>query len=458
LEWVAGFTISKRKDLALSPIAIDAAVAQNAGHLLLMAHISADSRTLRGFVAALLLLSLAILINYVDRGNLSIAAPLLKAELHISDSQLGVLFSAFFITYTAFIFVSGWLVDRYDVNWVLAAGFAIWSAATAATGLVEGFAMLFLMRLLLGVGESVAFPAVSKILAYRLPEEYRGFANGVITAGMKAGPAVGTFGAGLLMARYGWRSVFIGIGLTSLVWLPLWLNWKPSYWPAKGRALSSGPQVMDILQQRSFWGATLGHFCGNYAMYFMVTWLPSYLVRERGLSMQAMAKIAGAYYLVDSAACLATGWVTDFLIRQGQSVTRTRKAAMVIGPAILSTGLMGCALAGPETYVFWLMTMGVGMGIAGAGIFAFSQTLAGPKAAGRWSGLQNGTANLAGILSPAVAGLVVDWTSHFTMALVITAAVSLIGAAGWTLIIGKVAPIEWETPSGLSGGAEAKIS
>jgi len=414
-----------------------------------MAHISTDSRTLRGFVPALLLLSLAILINYVDRGNLSTAAPLLKDELHISASQLGVLFSAFFVTYTTFIFVSGWLVDRFDVNWVLAAGFAIWSVATAATGVVRGFAMLFAMRLLLGMGESVAFPAVSKILAYRLPEEYRGFANGVIVAGMKAGPAVGTFGAGLLMAKYGWRGVFIGIGLASLMWLPAWMKWKPANERPAGGAKSSGPQVMDILQHRSFWGATLGHFCGNYALYFMVTWLPLYLVRERGLSMQAMAKTAGAYYLVDAAACLATGWLTDFFIRHGHSVTLVRKSAMTIGPVILAIGLMGCALAGSQSYLAWLMILGVGMGIGGAGIFAFSQTLAGPFAAGRWSGLQNGTANVAGIVSPAVAGLVVDWTGHFTMALVITAIVTLIGAAGWTLVVGELKEIAWN-PAGVA--------
>jgi len=402
-----------------------------------------DSKTLREFAPALILLAMAILINYVDRGNLSTAAPLLKDELHVSASQLGVLFSAFFSTYTLFIFVSGWLVDRYDVNWMLAAGFTIWSAATAATGLVQGFAMLFAMRLLLGVGESVAFPAVSKILVYRLPEEYRGFANGFITAGMKAGPAVGTLGAGLLMAKYGWRGVFIGIGLGSLLWLPAWIRWKPSIALGNAKAQFLGPRVLDILEQRSFWGATLGHFCGNYALYFMVTWLPLYLVRERGLTMQAMAKTAAAYYLVDSAACLATGWLADFLIRRGHSVTLVRKGAMTIGPIILAAGLVGCALAGPRTYLVWLMTIGVGMGIAGAGIFAFSQTLAGPQAAGRWSGLQNGTANVAGIISPAVAGFVVDWTGHFTLALMITAIISLIGAGGWTLIVGKVAPIEW---------------
>jgi len=177
-----------------------------------------------GFV----LLAISLLINYVDRGNLSLAAPLLKNELHLTAWQLGILFSAFFWTYTALQFVMGWVVDRFEVNLVIAVGYLVWPLATATTGLVRGFTMLLTMRLLLGIGESVAFPSCSKILARHVPEENRGFANGILIAGLKSGPAVGsTFGAGLLMARYGWRPVFIGIGLISLAWLPAWKKWMP---------------------------------------------------------------------------------------------------------------------------------------------------------------------------------------------------------------------------------------
>ena len=138
----------------------------------------AESTRSRRFAPALTLLFIAILVNYVDRGNLSIAAPLLKDELGISASQLGILFSAFFWSYTALQFVSGWLVDRFDASFVIAGGYLIWSLATSATGIVHGFAMLAFMRLLLGVGESVAFPCCSKLLAQHLPESSRGFANG----------------------------------------------------------------------------------------------------------------------------------------------------------------------------------------------------------------------------------------------------------------------------------------
>ena len=125
----------------------------------------------------LVLLSLSVFINYVDRGNLSIAAPLLKDELAISPAKLGALLSAFFWTYAFMQLVSGWLVDRLNVNWVIAGGFFLWSAATAATGFVHLFAMLLILRLLLGIGESVAFPSYSKIIALNFSEEHRGFAH-----------------------------------------------------------------------------------------------------------------------------------------------------------------------------------------------------------------------------------------------------------------------------------------
>src|SRR5215468_176455 len=153
----------------------------------------------------LVLLAISVFINYVDRGNLSIAAPLLKGELGISASQLGVLLSAFFWTYALLQLFSGWLVDRLNVNWVFAGGFFLWSAATAATGIVHTFSVLFLLLMIHGMGESVAYPSYSKIIALHFPEEHRGLANAVIAAGLALGPGFGMLLGGLLMARFGWR-------------------------------------------------------------------------------------------------------------------------------------------------------------------------------------------------------------------------------------------------------------
>src|SRR5262245_15851192 len=222
-----------------------------------------DDLSQRSFAPLLILLGLAILINYVDRGNLSIAAPVIKNELQLSATQLGVLFSAFFYTYTALQFVIGGIVDRLGASRVLSAGLLIWSVATISMGFAGGFAALLALRLLLGIGESVAFPCTSKVIAQNIPPESRGLANGVVTAGLKLGPAVAAFGAGMLIAKYGWRPVFWGLGIASLLWLPSWWRWRPPEQAAENAGYSL-IGYMQIFQQRSFWGCAAGHFSFNY--------------------------------------------------------------------------------------------------------------------------------------------------------------------------------------------------
>ncbi len=242
----------------------------------------------------LALLAFSVFINYVDRGNLSIAAPMLKDELGLTGSQLGILLSSFFWTYGLFQILSGWLVDRFNVNWVMAIGFFLWSAATSATGLLHGFTALLVVRLILGIGESVAYPSYSKILTKYFPESQRGFANSLIASGLASGPAFGMLLGGMLMARFGWRSFFIGVGLVSLLWLLPWFRWMP-----RGPGLFTvqrgpAPTTLEILKQRRAWGSFIGLFCNAYSLYFLIAWLPFYLVRERHFSMDTMAKIGGA--------------------------------------------------------------------------------------------------------------------------------------------------------------------
>src|SRR2546423_5556728 len=169
------------------------------------------------------LLALSIFINYIDRGNLGIAAPLIQRDLGLTGSQLGILLSSFFVTYAIFQVVSGWLVDRFSVNWVLAGGVFLWSAATFATGIVGSFISILIMRLILGAGESVAYPSYSKIIARHFPESQRGRANALICTGQAGGPALGTLLGGLLMAQIGWRWLFVVLGIGGSLWLfPLW--------------------------------------------------------------------------------------------------------------------------------------------------------------------------------------------------------------------------------------------
>ncbi len=393
------------------------------------------------FAPALALLAASVLVNYIDRGNLGVAAPLLKAELHLSGSQLGLLLAAFFWSYTGLLFVVGWAVDRFDVNRVLAAGFLLWSAAPISTGFVGGFARVLLARLALGVGESVAFPAYSKIFARHLPEDCRGLGNACIGVGQYLGPAVGTVGAGLLMARYGWRPVFIAIGLLSLLWLPAWKKWMPRGHGICGPETPACMRVRQILRHRSFWGAATGPFCSNFFLYFFVMWLPFYLTTERHLTMAQMSKLAGAYYVLVAAAALLAGWGQDAMIQRGASPTFIRKAAMLAGHATAAVGLAGCSFAGTNSYISYLALAGIGAGIAYPGICAIAQTLAGPGSAGRWMGLQNGFANFAGVVSPALAGFLLDRFGDFTAALLISSAVMLAGGFAWAFGVGRLEPV-----------------
>jgi MFS family permease len=392
-------------------------------------------------VLALLVASVAI--NYIDRGSLSIAAPLLKDELGISASHLGILLSSFFWTYSVFQIVSGWLVDRFDVGWLLAGGFFLWTAATAATGLVGGFGLLLALRLLLGIGESVAYPAYSKILAARFAEHQRGLANSLIDAGTKFGPALGTLAGGVLMARFGWRPFFIVLGLGGLLWLPPWFKWMPRGAPGAANAAHGTPGILEILGHRPAWATFGGHFAGNYFYYFLLTWLPFYLVRERHFSMDSMATIGGSAYFVTAAATTATGWLADRLIAAGATPTRVRKTCTAAGLGFATIVLAVAVVPSAPASIVALLLACVSYGVFSSSHWAITQTIAGPLAAGKWTGLQNCFANLAGVVAPVLTGFVVERTGRFFWAFAAAAVVALAGSLVYILVLGPVTPVKW---------------
>ncbi len=393
----------------------------------------------------LTLLVISIFINYVDRGNLSVAAPPLKAELSLSPEQLGLLFSAFFWTYAAFqLFgIAGWLVDRFDVGKVYALGFFAWSAATALTGFAGGFLALFLLRLLLGIGESIAYPSYSKILAGHFPEYHRGLANALIDMGSKLGPALGTLLGGVLMARYGWRPFFIVLGAVSLIWLMPWAAARP-----RGKGIAAAhprecPSVGQILRQRSAWGTFVALFCANYFWYFLLTWLPSYMVMERQFSMDKMASFGALAYLAIGLSAVASGWLSDRWIGSGATPTRVRKTFTVVG-LLLSTSIILVAAVRDEQWAMGILMFAcITFGMFSSNHWAITQTLAGPLAAGRWTSVQNGVGNLAGVTAPWLTGFVVGQTGNFFVAFAVTAAVALTGALAVLCIIGPIREVQW---------------
>ena len=401
----------------------------------------------RALSIVLLLLGISVFINYLDRGNLSIAAPMLKDELDISASRLGILLSAFFWTYACLQPFTGWLVDRLDVNWILAAGFFLWSAATAATGLVHVFAALFVLRLLVGIGESVAYPSYSKIIAVHFPEEHRGLANSVVAAGLAAGPGFGMLMGGLLMARFGWRPFFIVLGLTSLLWIAPWIQWMPRGHEVRDpQPRSPGPTFFQFLRLRSAWGTCIGLFCSNYTNYFLITWLPFYLVRERHFTMQSMARIGGLAYFSAAACATLSGWLSDRWIMSGATPTRARKTFVAGGLALTGILLGLSAFCGPRLGIGLLFVGVTFYGVTSSNLWAITQTLAGPRAAGRWAGFQNFFGNLSGVVVPALTGFLVDRTGHFYWAFAALSAVALIGTTSWLFLVGPIEQVDWGQP------------
>jgi MFS family permease len=398
------------------------------------------------------LLTLAAFINYVDRGNLATAAPLIREQLSLSHTQLGVLLAAFFWSYAPAQLPAGWLAERLDPRRVLAAGLALWGAATALTGIATDFILLLVLRLMLGLGESVMYPASFKILAVEASEGQRGRVNGSLASGQLLGPAVGTLVGGLLMAWVGWRAVFILFGFASLLWLWPWLASPPpkvaQRSPEPAAAASHGPTVGLILRRRELWGSCLGQFCGTYTLYLVLSWLPVYLVSTHGFSMAQMAPVGAGVYVLSAATSVLTGWTSDRWLAAGAGPNRVRKAGLIAGLALVTACILACAHANRVGALLAMAGCGIGIGIFTPALFASAQTLAGPQAIGRWFGIQNCFGNLAGMTAPLATGMVVDRTGHFAFAFVIAAFMSVAGIIAFGVVVRRIEPIDWSQPLG----------
>jgi MFS family permease len=390
-----------------------------------------------------LLVSTAVFINYIDRGNLATAAPLMQGELHLNATQLGVLLSAFYYGYVLAMAPAGWLAERYGAHKMLAIGAAVWSVATLLTGFATSFAALLALRLLLGIGESAAFPCASKLLAQTVEVSRLGLANGVLSFGYLLGPAVGTLFGGLLMTAFGWRPVFIVFGALSLAWLLPWRNVVVTP-PAKSPAADmSQPPLKAILKQRALWGAAIGLFSGNYSFYFILAWLPFYLVKARGFSIEGMAWTASWAYLLNAMSALLMGWLTDRWIRAGRSATVIYKGVMALYHLGGIACMAGMVLLPAGGSIAALFVYEILAGLCSPAIFAIPQIIAGPQAAGRWVGVQNTVGGMAGLVAPAITGILVDQTGRFGTAFAVAAAINLVGFVGWVFVLPKVAPLRW---------------
>ena len=407
----------------------------------------APSATTRQWALVGVLL-LAAVLNSADRSSLSIAAPQLSRELILSPVQMGLLLSSFFWTYAIGQLVAGWFTDRFPVLWVFTIGFVLWSGATLCTGLVQGITSLFVLRLLLGAGESVAFPGYSKIFATEFPPSRQGLPNAILNSGTKIGAALGILVGGLLIAVYGWRMMFFVLGGSGIVFLILWFtvaprpDRKPGN-PADSTATSGGASYLDILRSGDAWGTFLGAGCYNYAYFFGLTWLPSYLVQQKHLSLEKMSVLGAVPFWAAAVSAIIGGWTSDALIKKGYSTTKVRKAFVVSG-LVFSVAAYPSAIVEDVTVSLVLLTIAyTALGVTVSNLWAISQTLAGPVAAGKWSGAQNCLGAVAGIIAPIGSGFIVQQTGNFSSAFLVMAVLALVGAASYVFLVGSITPINW---------------
>ena len=403
----------------------------------------------RGGVSALvLLLGAAVFLNYVDRGAIGIAAPLMKGELGLSEEAYGVAFSAFFWIYAPVQLFAGWLCDRFSVYKLMAGGILLWAVSTLLMGFAGGFASLLVLRIMLGVGESISFPGSSKIIARHVPPERRGMANAFVAAGIAIGPAIGTLAGGLILGLAGWRPIFFVFGVVTLIWLVPWQREVSAIEDPEITEPALGVPVRAILGRWSLWSMSIVHALGNYCFYFLLAWLPLFLTKSRGFSIGEMTLLATLGYAVQGACALGYGHFSDWWTRSGRSEALCRRWMMVASQLLAAIAILGLAFAHSAVAIGFLLCLaGAASAALSLNLYAVAQMFAGPRASGTWVGVQNAIGNLSGIVGPIVTGIVVQ-RAGYNSAFILTAAIAAIGALWWAVGVPAIRQVDLdERPS-----------
>jgi len=393
------------------------------------------------------MVGVAIMLNYIDRGAVSIAAPLIKGEMGLSATGYGFVVSSFFWTYVPFLLLSGWLADKVSVHRLMGGGVAIWALATLATGFAGGLVSLVLLRLLMGVGEGVAFPSASKLMA-RASEARRSTANIALAAGLAAGPLVGTLAGAAILERFGWRPMFIVFGLVTLLWLLPWARLRgeidlPAAAATPDQAACPYPR---LLATPPLWAMSTLHFTSTYCLYFIIAWLPLYLVGVRGYDVTDMSLLTALFYAGQTLGAFVSGGLIDRIIAGGRDAGGVRRTAALLCFSISAIGVTALAFTTTTWALIAVMVpTSLMFGSATGLIFTIGQTLAGPGSAGRWIGVQSSVGNFAGIFGPVITGAIVDGTGYLP-AFLLTTGIGLAGVAVFALGIRRVAPVVWAAP------------
>jgi MFS family permease len=361
------------------------------------------------------LLSLGMVIAYCDRVNMSAVLPEIGKAMNLDKEQLGITQSAFFWTYALFQIPAGMLVDRYGVRMLYFWGFLLWSLASAATTMATGLTSLIVLRMLVGTGESVVTSSSLRYIAAHFLEKERGAAVGVYMTGTKIGPAIGIPIAAALAGLYGWRAMFLILGVGSLLWLIPWMGWVKKDDPAaqgksSGKAQVASVTLWQALRSPLMWGVIGGTYCYMYFVYYCMTWMPTYFREKHGMSIAKMSWFSFVSFAGMAAVAALAGWAADRMIARGSDPIKVRKWFTIAGFAAAATQTISVFTASEPLMIFFTVFSLCGLGLATANYWALTQTLmpgALPVA------IQNTAANLAGIVAPWFTGWMVQQTGSF---------------------------------------------
>jgi MFS family permease len=391
----------------------------------------------------LTLLALAALIAFVDRINISSALAVEPFKQHFALSNLdrGWVNSAFFWSYALCQIPMGWIVDRYGVKRPYAICFTVWCVASAAIGLMQALWGLVAMRLIIGAAEAIVVPATYRWIRNNFHPNESGTAVGFYSLGSKFGPAIGAPLAAWLIDNSSWQWMFVITGVAGLVWLVPWL------WLAKND-LPSGAELAakkksaavisfgSILASPLVWGTLVVNFCYNYFTFFCMTWMPSYLVEQRGLSLSQMGLYTFYSFTGIAIVALVAGWAADKLIERGGDPIVVRKVFVVSGFAIACTVLLGARAQTVETALFWNVVSLSGLGLTTANNLALcSLTLIPAPIVGQVKGFQNVATALAGIVAPLMTGWLLHASGSYVAPMTLIFGFLVLGAATVLLVL-----------------------
>jgi len=366
----------------------------------------------------LFLIFTGTMINAIDRSSMGAANSFIAKDLHLDPATMGIILSVFGWTYVLFNLPAGWLSDRFGTKKVYGIAASIWSIASAMTGLAKTSAHLIISRAFVGLGEAANFPSATKVVAENFSPASRNTATGIYLAGLRLGYAL-TPGIMIgLMVWFGsqahpnWRMAFIITGLGSLLWVVLWFStFRENVRPKKNGKTSRLNQALtlELLKKRNTWAIVCIKFFQDYIYYLYLTWLPSYLIEERHMDLEAVAFYATLPWVAGMMAQPLIGMLADFLIKKGLDPTKVKKSLLVLMQLIALT-IVGAAFAPSAETAAWCLIIALAAESASTAIlWTLPQDLAPRGTAGTLGGIMNTAGAGAAIVSPMMTGFIVQY-------------------------------------------------